>query len=143
MNRTLLRPLLLGLALAGGIVLAGGEAQAAPGDSICRGSAPAVGQTVRGPILHVVDGDRMCVALDVSPSSWVEVQVLEAPLQKASASTPRARGALMAAAFAQNAVCEVKSVLDGLPLAECRIDGQPLTQRLATPDIVKTSQAWR
>lgn len=142
MNRTIFRPLLLGLALAGGIMLAGGEAQAAPEDAVCRGVAPAVGQVLKGPILHVVDGERMCVALDATPDSWVEVQVLDAPLQKTSAA-PRARGALMAAAFAQNAVCEVKGVAGGVALAECQIEGQPLAQRLATPDIVKVGQAWR
>ncbi len=144
MNRTILRPPLLGLALAGGLVIAGGQAQAAaPGETICRGVAPGVGQTVKGPILHVVDGERLCIALDASPANWVEVRILDAPLQKAAIDPIRSRGALMAAAFAQNAVCEIRGAADGVPVAECRVDGEPLAQRLASPDLVKIGQAWR
>lgn len=134
---------MLGLLLAAGLALVASEAVAAPADSVCRGVAPAVGQTLKGPILHVVDGDHLCVAQDVSPETWVEVQVLDAALQKAVVNEHRTRGALMAAAFAQNAVCEITGVAGGVPLADCRIEGEALSSRLSAPDIVKTGQAWR
>jgi hypothetical protein len=142
-NRAFFGNLLLGLLLAGGVATVAGQAQAAPAETLCRGVAPAVGQILKGPILHVVDGERLCVALDANPKTWVEVQVLDAPLQKAAVTSPRTRGTLMAAAFAQNAVCEIKGVIDGVPIADCQVEGEPLSGRLASPDVVKIGQAWR
>ena len=81
-------------------------------------------------------------ALDASPDRWVEVQVLDAPLQKASATTV-SRGALMAAAFARNAVCTVTGLVDGRAAARCEIEGQPLAERLRQPDIAKIGETWR
>jgi hypothetical protein len=142
-NRAFFGNLLLGFLLAGGVAIAAGQTQAAPTESLCRGAAPAVGQILKGPILHVVDGERLCVALDADPETWVEVQVLDAPLQKAAVTSPRTRGTLMAAAFAQNATCEIKGVVDGVPTADCQVEGEPLSTRLASPEIVRIGQAWR
>lgn len=140
MTRDFIRHLLLGLLLAGGIALVATEAQAET--AVCKGAAPAIGETLRGPILHVSDGERLCVALDANPDHWVEVQVLDAPLQKASAVSAN-RGALMAAAFAQNAVCVVTGLVDGRATARCEIEGEPLAERLRQPGIAKIGQAWR
>ncbi len=133
--------LMFALALVAGVALLATEAQASEG-SVCRGATPEIGQTLRGPILHVEDGQHLCVALSDNPNQWVEVQVLDAPLQKASTKA-NPRGVLMAAAFAQNAVCDVTQVIDGRAVAACAIDGQPLAQRLSQPSIVKTGQSWR
>lgn len=140
MTRAFLKHLLLGLLLAGGIALVASEAQAE--DRVCRAAAPQIGETLRGPILHVTDGGRLCIALDATPDRWVEVRIEETPLQKASAATP-SRGTLMAAAFAHNAVCTVTGVVDGQPVARCEIEGQPLTERLGQPEIAKIGQTWR
>lgn len=140
MTRAFLKHLLLGLLLAGGIALAASEAQAESG--VCRAAAPRVGETLRGPVLHVTDGAHLCIALDAAPGRWVEVRIEEAPLQKASAAAP-SRGTLMAAAFAHNAVCTVTGVVDGRPVARCEIEGQPLAARLGRPEIAKIGQTWR
>lgn len=138
MTRLPLRPLLLSLLLAGGLAV--GQAQAQ--DGVCRGKAPEVGATLKGPVLHVIDGERLCVALGPATDQWVEVQVSDASLQKASAGKP-ARGSLMAAAFARNAACSVTGIVDGRAVAACRIEDRPLAETLGQPDIVRIGQAWR
>ncbi len=41
----------------------------------CTGRAPAGATEFRGPVLEVLDGARLCVALSEEPSSWVEVRL--------------------------------------------------------------------
>lgn len=140
MIRALVRHLMLSLLLSGGIALVATEAQAET--NVCRAATPEIGVTLRGPVLHVLDGERLCVALDTTQDRWVELQVQDAPLQKMSSSTPTRR-TLMAAAFAQNAVCTVTGLVDGRAVARCEIEGQPLVERLGQPEIAKIGQRWR
>jgi hypothetical protein len=37
----------------------------------CRAPAPAVGQTVSGPVLHVIDGRTLCLAQGPTPDQWI------------------------------------------------------------------------
>lgn len=131
---------LVGAGLLLGLVLLASEAQAQ--DDVCRGQAPAPGKVLRGPVLHVIDGQRLCIALDALPSRWVEVQVTQHPLLQASTNT-NARGTLMAAAFGQDAVCMVTGQVDGRPLAACMIGGEDIAQRLRQPEAIKIGLAWR
>lgn len=140
MTRPAFRHLLLSALLAGALALLATEAQAE--DAICRGAAPAVGATLAGPVLHVIDGERLCVAQGFDPATWVEVQIAEAQLHKTS-DAPPARGALMAGAFAQDAVCTVTGLVDGRAIATCQVEGRPLAERLGQPDIATIGQTWR
>jgi hypothetical protein len=131
---------LIGAGLLVGLILLASEAQAE--DAVCRGRAPAVGEVLRGPVLHVIDAQRLCIALDVLPDHWVEVQVIQEPLLQASTGA-NPRGTLMALAFAQDAICQVTGKIDGRPLATCTIGGQDVAQRLRQPDAIRIGQAWR
>ena len=132
--------ILIALGLLVGVALVATEAQAT--NAVCRGSAPAIGAQIKGPVLHVIDGERMCVALEPSPSTWVEVQVLDPRVVRASTADD-ARRRLMAAAFARDAVCVITGSYGGRATAACMIEGEQLSARLNQPEIAKAAQIWR
>lgn len=121
MNRILLA---IGLAL-----LAHGAAQAQA--SPCGGARPAVGEQVRGPVLHVVDGRTLCVATAADPSAWVRLELEAAP---ATATWPD----LMSVAFGKDVVCTM-----GAAGATCRAEGRSLAAELRAPGVEAASTAWR
>ena len=131
--------ILMALGLMLGLALVATEAQAR--GPVCGGALPSVGAQIRGPVLHVIDGESLCVAVDSSPATWVEVQV-DAGLVRASSSGD-AKGRLMAAAFARNAVCVVTGRSGDRAVAACTIDGERLSARLNQPAVTKAAQAWR
>ena len=92
-------PLLIGALLATS-ALAGGAAAA-----VCRGEAPTDAAAIRGPGLHVLDWQTLCVALGPDPSTWVPVRLADG-LAKASTAPP-ARETLMAASFGQDVTCRI------------------------------------
>lgn len=126
------------LGLLFGVALVATEAQA----GVCGGQAPAVGAQLKGPVLHVIDGQHMCVALGASPSSWVAVQVLDPRVVRASTADD-AKGRLMAAAFARDAVCVITGDNGGRATAACMIEGEQLGARLNQPEIAKAAHIWR
>ena len=130
--------ILIALGLLLGVALVATEAQA----GVCGGQAPAVGAQLKGPVLQVIDGGHLCVAMDTSPSTWVEVQVLDPRLVRASTSDD-ARRRLMAAAFARDAVCVITGKTGDKVTAACMIEGEHLGARLNQPEIVKAAQIWR
>ncbi|MDZ4376402.1 MAG: hypothetical protein U1C74_33880 [Phenylobacterium sp.] len=131
-------PVLKPFALAALLAFAAGAAQAADGASVCRGAAPADVAELHGPVLHVPDADRLCVALSPDPSDWVPLRLADAPN-----GLETGRGALMAASFGQDATCRVVGRdADGL-LAICRTADGPVGARLATPQIIRAGQTWR
>lgn len=117
-------------------------AGAAHAGSVCRGSAPEVGAEIRGPVLQVLDSERLCVALGATPDQWVEVALAPEPLQKTSAH-PANRGSLMAVAFAQNITCRIVGAEGGLPVAACRLDDQSVRALTREPAAYVAGQAWR
>lgn len=131
--------ILMALGVMLGIALVATEAQArAPA---CGGPTPAVGDQIKGPVLHVIDGQRLCVAVDASPTTWVELQ-LDAGIVRASDGGD-AKARLMAAAFARNAVCVITGRSGGRATAACTIEGESLSARLNQPAVTKAAQAWR
>lgn len=132
--------LLLAIALMLGAALLATEAQAS--DMTCAGSAPQAGETLKGPVLYVAGAGRLCIALDAQPSRWVEVQAEDAALIQASTGQDP-RQSMMAAAFGRDAVCVVTDTSGEVPVARCAIEGQSLTERLRSPDVIKTAAAWR
>ena len=119
-----------------------GFATAANAENVCQGSAPALGAEIRGPVLQVLDSERLCVALGATPDQWVEVALAPEPLQK-TAAHPANRGSLMAVAFAQNVTCRIVDRSAGLPVAACKLDDQSVRALTREPAAYTAGQAWR
>lgn len=120
-----------------------GCAQAHAAD-LCGARAPAVGVEIHGPVLHVVDGRRFCIALGETPNRWVELELADQGLIRAAArAEANPRGALMSVAFAQNITCKVVGSVDGRALATCALDGQALGALATRPQAISSGRAWR
>jgi len=113
-------------------LLGGGSAAATP----CRGDAPPVGSTVRGPVLHVLDGQTLCVALSPSPMDW-------APLRLADAPPAGTRSLLMAVTFAQDVDCTVVEGEAAEAVAVCAIRGRRIGDLAKSPQAARRAKAWR
>lgn len=118
-----------------------GAAQAA---GPCGAPVPAAGTEVHGPVLNVLDGRRLCVALGATPDRWLEVELADPVLTRA-AGTPGGdpRGALMSAAFARNVTCTVVDVQGGRALGSCRLDGASVAELAMKPQAIRDSAGWR
>jgi hypothetical protein len=114
-----------------------GAAQAA----VCAGQAPAGAETIRGPVLHVLDGETLCVALGVDPSTWVAVRVADG-LGKASTVAPQ-RETLMAASFGQDVTCRITARGDGVALGECRTAAGSVADMAQDASYVASGRGWR
>jgi hypothetical protein len=104
----------------------------------CRASAPPVGQIVSGPVLHVLDGQTLCLALGPTPDRWIALRVSPSvtPL-----SVDRER--LMAATFSRSLRCEILGGSGAVRRAACTLDGQPLDAVLAEPATITQAKTWR
>ena len=101
-------------------------------ESPCTGPAPLTGEIISGPVLHVIDAQRICVAKGPTPDQWVEVK-LAAPVAL------QTRSAMMAATFAQRVDC----VAGVRGVAECQLAGQRLVQRVSSADVQGQAALWR
>ena len=133
--RSITTATLLALALAFGV--GGGVAQAAT----CGGAPPADADEFRGPVLEVLDGERLCVALGADPSAWVPVRLADAPMKVSTA--PASRGALMAASFGQDVTCRITGQDEQGLVAQCVSDRGSVGRIAQGPQIIKAGQAWR
>lgn len=127
-------------ALGSAIVLAlalGGAARAAE----CGGVAPADATEFRGPVLEVLDGERLCVALGADPSAWVPVRLADAAMKVSTA--PASRGALMAASFGQDVTCRIVGQDEDGVVAECRSDRGSVGRISRAAKTIEAGQAWR
>ena len=130
------------------IIIAGfalaASAGAAQASEACSAPAPAVGVEVHGPVLHVLDGNHLCVALGETPDKWLEVELPDAGLTKASSNPDDSpRGTLMSVAFAQNVTCRIVDRAEDRVVASCTLDGQPLGDLALRPQAISTGRAWR
>ena len=64
----------------------------------CTAAAPDRGQEISGPVLEVIDGRTLCVALGPTPDQWVRVRL-------ADVGPDASRAALVAAVFARQLDC--------------------------------------
>jgi hypothetical protein len=106
------------------------------------GGEPQAGVTeFRGPVLEVLDGNRICVALGPDPSAWAPVRLADGPT-KASTASP-SRGALMAASFGQDVTCRIVGRDEHGVVAECASDRGSLTRLAQQRRVIKAGQTWR
>jgi len=109
------------------LIASAASAQTSP----CRGDVLAAGAEIHGPVLHVLDGQTLCVAKGTDPSQWMAVRLDDAP-QAAS------WGALMSVAFGKDVTCVAQ---DAGRAAICRIDGRSIGTQLE--GAAKAGVAWR
>lgn len=109
-----------------------GIATGANADSPCKGAAPTPGAVLHGPVLHVENGGRLCIARGFGMDSWIELQLADTPPELA-------RGPLMSAAFAKDVDCKVQA--DGR--AVCTADGQSIGTLAQQPSVQKAGLSWR
>ena len=115
----------------------------APSDGPCAGKPPAIGELLRGPVLHVLDGVTLCVALGARPDAWVPLQLVVARTGPKTNHGAPTRGTLMAVAFAQDVTCQVVGVSGGRTLADCWVDDHLIAERINDPDAVLQGRLWR
>jgi hypothetical protein len=121
-----------------GLTSAAGAAQAAA----CAAPAPPVGAEIKGPVLHVIDGETLCVARGFSPDQWVKVRLAPEGAARVS-DRPPPRGALMAAAFGKDAVCRIEAVANGEAVARCTVGGLPVAGQVRQSGAMKAAANWR
>ena len=127
------------LTLAAALALSGAPAEAAP----CRGPAARPGQVVTGVVLHVIDGERLCLADGPTPDRWTEVSLSSADLQPVSDDGGAwTRAAVMSAAFGKKLTCRVESVSAGRAVAACALGEVPLAAVLSAPGARAEAAQW-
>ncbi len=102
----------------------------------CAAAPPAPGGVVAGPVLQVIDGRTLCVALGPTPDRWVRVRL-------ADVLDPTARGALMAASFAKDAACSVERLDEQGMVGRCVVEGAPLARLVGGEGARIQAAAWR
>ena len=103
----------------------------------CRAPAPVAGQTVSGPVLHVIDGRTLCIAQGPTPDQWIPLRIMPA-----APALPVDRDRLMAAAFSRSLTCKVTGG-GAVKTATCTLAGRPLEAALAEPATITQAKSWR
>jgi len=117
---------LLGLAFAPGSAIA--DSCTAIPDSGAIPSYLAFDKAFSGPVVEVIDGDSLCVAVGPrTGSDWVEVRLADffAP-ELSTASGRTAKAALTRIAYGKQATCVAGAGTYDRIAARCRIDGQSI-----------------
>ena len=85
------------------------------------------GQTFGGKVVHVIDGDSLCVAIGEGPQGWVEVRLadFDAPESRDPAG-PRAKAALEQVASGREVVCVAGLRTYDRVAGTCSIDNRPI-----------------
>ena len=104
----------------------------------CRGATPSVGQVVSGPVMHVLDGQTLCVAQGPTPDHWIALRI-----SPSMTPLPADRERLMAATFARSLRCEILGGAGAARRAACTLDGRPLDAVLAEPATITQAKTWR
>ena len=103
----------------------------------CRAPAPPPGQTISGPVLHVIDGRTLCIAQGPTPDQWIPLRI-----SPAWAALPADRERLMAATFSQSLTCKVTGG-GAVKVATCTLAGRPLETLLTEPATITQAKTWR
>jgi len=85
------------------------------------------GATFSGPVVEVIDGDSLCVAVGPTPQEWVEVRAADfyAP-ELATPAGRAAKAALEHLVRGKEAVCVANMRTYDRIAARCRVNGQPI-----------------
>jgi len=112
-------------------VVQAGRAAADPCEAIPEeGPMPAYltfGATFSGPVVDVLDGDSLCVAVGPEHKDWVEVRLADfyAPESREAAGAT-AKAALQQIALGRTAVCVASMRTHDRVAARCQLGGRPI-----------------
>ena len=103
-----------------------------------------VGSTFSGKVVHVIDGDSMCIAVGAGHENWVEVRLTDfyAP-ESSSAGGPAAKAALERIALGKNASCVAGLRTYDRVAARCSIDGQGVGDQMHRAGVKEGGRAYR
>ena len=104
----------------------------------CRAPTPPVGQVVSGPVMHVLDGQTLCVALGPTPDRWIPLRI-----SPSVTPLPADRERLMAATFSRSLRCEILGGAGAVRRATCTLDGRSLDAVLSEPATITQAATWR
>jgi micrococcal nuclease len=113
------------------LVTQAGRAAADPCEAIPEeGPMPAYlafGATFSGPVVDVLDGDSLCVAVGPEHKDWVEVRLADfyAP-ELNEAAGAAAKTALQGIALGRTAICVASMRTYDRVAARCQLDGRPI-----------------
>src|SRR5438874_2403057 len=83
------------------------------------------GRRFSGPVVRVLDGDSLCVALGTGPASWVEVRLSDFyAAESGSPGGPAAKAALERIALGQVATCTAGPQSYDRVVAACTLSGR-------------------
>lgn len=113
-----------------------------PQASACGAPAPSEGVSFSGPVLQVIDGERLCVATGPSPQDWVEVRPVG--LRPAAAlPASQARSLLMSATFSRRLDCVAGERIGEAVAATCTVEGSPLEGEMGAASARPDWTQWR
>jgi len=136
------------LGLAAVLLLCGaGEALADPCKAIPdSGPMPTFlykGQSFSGPVVQVLDGDSLCVAVGKGPQNWVEVRLSDfyAP-ESHEPGGPEAKAALGRIALGKVATCVAKNRTYDRIAARCTVAGRALGELMSAAGVAQGGRAY-
>lgn len=126
--------LLFGLAVCLALVLVPSAAAADPcravSDEGWRPPGLAPGASFSGPVVHVIDGDSLCVAVGEGEKGWVEVRLADFFAPETGAGGGPAKSALERLALGRQATCVAGAGSYDRIVARCEIAGRSLGEVL-------------
>jgi len=101
------------------------------------------GHSFSGPVVQVLDGDSLCVAVGKGPQNWVEVRLSDfyAP-ESHELGGPEAKAALSRIALDKVATCVSKNRTYDRIAARCTIGGRALGELLTSAGVAQGGRAY-
>lgn len=101
------------------------------------------GHSFSGPVVQVLDGDSLCVAVGKGPQNWVEVRLSDfyAP-ESHEPGGPGAKAALSRIALGKVATCVSKNRTYDRIAARCTIGGRALGELMSVAGVAQGGRAF-
>jgi micrococcal nuclease len=133
----------IGLALAPASVAMADPCRAVS-DEGWRPAGLAAGATFSGPVVHVIDGDSLCVAIGQGQDGWVEVRLADFYAPELRAGGSQAKSTLERLALGRSATCEAGATSYDRIVARCRIGDRPLGDSMRAAGLREAGNGtWR
>lgn len=140
--RTVLSLMMMGLALLPAAAAAADPCRAIT-DEGWRPKGLEPGRQFSGTVVHVIDGDSLCVAIGPGQDSWVEVRLADFFAPEMRAGGAQAKGALERLAMGRRADCVAGSTSYDRIVAQCQVDGRRLGDSLRALGLKDGSSGMR